>query len=137
MKNTRYQDLKTMLEGKRQDILNDVRERVRDARADAVGATARASVGEVAEVERDEDLEFALIQIRSEVAEKISDALARLEEGEYGTCHDCGAEIPDKRLRALPFAIRCMSCQEAFEAVERRERHFDERGRFAESRAAR
>ena len=133
MKNTRYNELKKMLEDRQREILDHVRDKVRDVRSDSARAASRASAGDVTEVETDEDLEFALIQIRSELAEKIGDALARLEEGEYGTCHECGAEIPDKRLRALPFAIRCRACQEAVEVAERRERHLDERGRFSES----
>jgi phage/conjugal plasmid C-4 type zinc finger TraR family protein len=32
-----------------------------------------------------------------------------------GTCVDCGSEIPQARLKAVPFASRCVSCQEAVE----------------------
>jgi DnaK suppressor protein len=130
--NARYHDLKAMLEDKRRSVLNDVRDRVRDARAEAAVAATRGGAGDLPEVETDEDLEFALIQFRAELAVKIGDALARLEEGEYGTCHECGSEIPDKRLRALPFAIRCRDCQEAVESAERRERHLAARGRSTE-----
>jgi RNA polymerase-binding protein DksA len=37
-------------------------------------------------------------------------ALARLRQGSYGTCADCGAEIPFARLRAQPTAVRCVTC---------------------------
>lgn len=39
-------------------------------------------------------------------------ALQRIDEGVYGTCCDCGEEIPAKRLETVPGAIRCRSCQE-------------------------
>ena len=37
----------------------------------------------------------------------IDAALRRMDEGIYGECVDCGADIPFERLEALPFAIRC------------------------------
>lgn len=38
-------------------------------------------------------------------------ALARIEEGTYGVCADCGGDIPVARLRAYPSARRCTPCQ--------------------------
>ena len=40
----------------------------------------------------------------------IDAALARVADGEYGLCVDCGAEIDPKRLAALPFALLCTEC---------------------------
>ncbi len=37
----------------------------------------------------------------------IDAALRRMDTGVFGTCVDCGYEIPIERLEALPFAIRC------------------------------
>jgi DnaK suppressor protein len=41
----------------------------------------------------------------------LSEARARLQEGRYGTCRTCGCRIPHRRLRALPAATLCVSCQ--------------------------
>jgi DnaK suppressor protein len=41
----------------------------------------------------------------------IGAARARLENGEFGRCIDCGADIPRARLEALPAAARCIECQ--------------------------
>lgn len=38
-------------------------------------------------------------------------ALERINDGTFGTCIDCGKDIPEKRLLILPFAKRCVSCQ--------------------------
>jgi hypothetical protein len=38
----------------------------------------------------------------------IDDALTRVDNGTYGICVDCGEPIPIERLRALPFALRCI-----------------------------
>ena len=41
----------------------------------------------------------------------VMDALARLENGRYGTCVDCGDSVPEGRLEARPEAARCVRCQ--------------------------
>lgn len=46
---------------------------------------------------------------------EIDAALARIDDGTYGTCEECGAEIPLERLRALPTARLCVDCQRAAE----------------------
>jgi DnaK suppressor protein len=47
-------------------------------------------------------------------------ALARLTDGTYGECIDCGVPIPHARLAAYPAAMRCVGCQEIAEALLRR-----------------
>lgn len=37
-------------------------------------------------------------------------ALARIDEGSYGTCAECGRPIGEERLEALPGAVRCFDC---------------------------
>ena len=111
-----------MLEERRKEILSEVQGRIRDQReADAWGKVHEVlDAGESSEADIQEDIEFALIQMKAETLTKINDALQRLEEGTYGYCADCGGEISDKRLRALPFAVRCKECEEGREmAVER------------------
>jgi len=66
-----------------------------------------------------QDVDFALMQMKSETLLRIDDALHRLEAGRYGLCEDCAGEIPAPRLLALPFAVRCRTCQERVEAASR------------------
>ena len=40
----------------------------------------------------------------------------------YGYCSDCGGEISEQRLRALPFAVRCKDCEESREVAAEREK---------------
>ena len=49
---------------------------------------------------------------------RIAEARRRLEEGAYGTCVDCGREIPAGRLEAVPEAVRCLDCQRHFEGLK-------------------
>ena len=121
-KTSRYNELKTMLEERRRELLSEVQGRIRDVRAEGNRERDVLDQGESSEVDIQEDIEFALIQMKSETLNKINEALRRLEEHTYGNCFECGDEIAEARLRALPFAVRCKDCEEARENAEQRER---------------
>jgi DnaK suppressor protein len=127
---SRYSELKQMLEDRRREIQAEVQGKIRDVRAEGWGGKASEVFDAVESSEADiqDDIEFALIQMKSETLNKIHDALARLEQGDYGNCFECGEEIAEKRLRALPFAVRCRDCEEARENAEQRERQQARRG---------
>ena len=118
----RYNELKKMLEDRRRELLSEVQGRMRDVRMEGNKERDVLDQGESSEVDIQEDIEFALIQMKSETLTKVDAALRRLEEGTYGDCFECGEEIAEARLRALPFAVRCKDCEEARETAERRER---------------
>ena len=42
---------------------------------------------------------------------EVENALRRMEEGAYGRCERCGVEIDFARLKAVPQATLCMTCQ--------------------------
>jgi DnaK suppressor protein len=46
---------------------------------------------------------------------QVSDALRRLQNADYGRCVDCGEDIPFDRLKAEPWALRCVPCESARE----------------------
>lgn len=50
---------------------------------------------------------------------KIQEALAKIEEGTYGTCESCEEPIEVKRLEAQPMTELCVSCKEAQELQEK------------------
>jgi RNA polymerase-binding protein DksA len=49
----------------------------------------------------------------------IATAMARIDDGQYGLCVDCGEEIALARLRAQPAALRCVPCQQRYEGSHR------------------
>jgi RNA polymerase-binding protein DksA len=51
-----------------------------------------------------------LTELRAVVA-----ALRRMDDGTYGTCTDCGIDIPFERLQVQPMAQRCARCQQMWE----------------------
>ena len=122
---SRYTELKRMLEDRRREIQAEVQGKMRGVREEGTWGGKLNEVldaVESAEADIQEDLEFALVQMKSETLNKINDALVRLEQGTYGNCYECGEEIAEKRLRALPFAVRCKDCEAAREVAEQRER---------------
>lgn len=129
MNDDRYVELKRMLEDRRKEILSDVQERIHHARSENASGKLNEVFDAVESSEADiqEDIEFALIQMKAETLNKIAEALGRLDEGAYGYCFDCGEEISPKRLRALPFAVRCKDCEEAREVAVQRERRLAQR----------
>ncbi len=124
----RYNELRKMLEDRRRELLNEVQGRMRDVRMEGNKERDVLDQGESSEVDIQEDIEFALIQMKSETLNKIDAALRRLEDGTYGDCFECGDQITEARLRALPFAVRCKDCEEARETAEQRERALSKRG---------
>ena len=127
---SRYNELKQMLEERRREIQAEVQGKIRDVRAEGTWGGKQNEVFdavESSEADIQDEIEFALIQMKSETLNKINDALLRLEQGDYGNCFECGEEIAEKRLRALPFAVRCKDCEEAREVVEKRERQIASR----------
>ncbi|MGH9253059.1 MAG: TraR/DksA family transcriptional regulator [Vicinamibacterales bacterium] len=126
-KASRYDELRQMLEERRRELMNEVQGRIRDVRTDGTKDREVFDQGESSEVDIQEDIEFALIQMKSETLNKINEAVRRLEEGTYGNCFECGEEIAEARLRALPFAVRCKDCEEARETAEQRERMLAQR----------
>ncbi len=124
MNTERYNTLKQMLEDRKREIVSQLHDKIRDVRTENESGKMSNVLdqGESSEAGIQEDIEFALIQMKSETLNKINEALGRLEEGAYGNCFECGEEIAPPRLRALPFAVRCRECEEARENAQRRER---------------
>jgi DnaK suppressor protein len=127
---SRYAELKGMLEERRRELQTEVKDKMRDVRSEGTWGGKLNEVldaVESSEVDIQDEIEFALIQMKSETLNKVNDALTRLEQGNYGNCFECGEEIAEKRLRALPFAVRCKDCEEAREAAEQRQRQMTAR----------
>jgi len=61
--------------------------------------------------------ELDLAEVRHVLADltQVDAALARMRDGTYGDCADCGVPIAPARLLAYPTAQRCVTCQGAYE----------------------
>jgi DnaK suppressor protein len=109
----RYNVLKGMLEERRQEIQQKLR---------SLRETLPAETSDVRDAEEQsvddfvQEVDFTLMQMKSQTLAKIDEAIIRLEAGTYGLCTECDAEIAEARLKALPFAALCRNCQEAEES---------------------
>ena len=56
---------------------------------------------------------MALVEELRGMHAEVIGALDRLEVGTYGTCENCGKQIPPERLEALPTARLCVACKQA------------------------
>ena len=125
---TRNAELRQILTRRRLEMQSEVKSRIRDGRA------GRPQDGhdilERSEAHIQGDIEFALLQMRSEMLERIDEALVRLDAGHYGSCRECDDDISEPRLRALPFAVRCQACE------EQRERRRESAGQRAQQRSS-
>lgn len=126
----RHQVLRRMLEERRREIKDKLR---------SLRESLPAEVVEVKDAEEQsvadfvQDVDFALMEMKSATLAKIDEALVRLERGGYGVCGECGLPIAEARLKAVPFADLCRACQEQHEHRQRETRvrllHFE--GRLA------
>ena len=124
MSKDRYAELTRILEERRREIMDQVQGKIRDVRSESPNSPTQGvlDAAESSEADIQDEIEFALIQMKAETLHKIEEALRRLEEGTFGYCYECGEEISERRLRALPFAVRCKDCEEAREVAQQRER---------------
>ena len=105
----RYDVLKAMLVERRREI---------DDRLRSIRQGLPAQLDDVQDMEEQsvsdpfQEMDFAVMQMKADTLAKIDEALLRLEDGSYGTCAECGSEIAEARLKAVPFATLCRSCQE-------------------------
>jgi DnaK suppressor protein len=110
-----------MLIERRRELQQDLQGRIREGRA------GRANEGRDELEHSDDDsqgeLDLALLQMRTETLTRIDEALKRLVAGQYGSCLECGKDIAERRLRALPFAVRCQGCEEEREQAQGLARH--------------
>ena len=127
--NKKQEALKKMLMEKKREIWNDVKDKL----FQQLGKDYRSEMdtvldeGDKALSDLAEETGFTLVDLRRDTLEKIDHALKKLEEGTYGICEDCGNDISEQRLKALPFAVHCVECKQRHEELEQIEK---ERDRF-------
>ena len=120
----RNESLRQILCDWRLSLNNDVESRVRRSRE----AQSRdgQDVIEQADAGAQTEMHFAVLEMRATTVTRIDQALARLDAGDYGRCVECAGDIAEARLRALPFAARCRSCEQHRERKQRPPRQVSE-----------
>jgi len=119
MNPTQLPALVAQLHAQRDGLLAQVRQqRGGDmGRADAAANARQSTEGDWASADAQRDLAVALEERELAELNAIGAALARVADGSYGSCTDCGADIPQARLHAAPTALRCIGCQSLSETA--------------------
>jgi RNA polymerase-binding transcription factor DksA len=111
------QELHTAIEQRRAVLISELREdveRVRNDRFEELAGAAR-DAGDESVATLIADLDHADLGRDLSELRGLEAARARLTDGSYGTCDDCGGEIGFERLRVNPAAVRCVECQRVHE----------------------
>lgn len=108
---------KNKLENARRKLLEMQQNIIRESRAEISqmlnkGDNGLSDDGDLADVAITDSLQATNLNRHRATLRAIEEALIRIDEGTYGTCEDCGEEIFIGRLNAVPFALRCVECQE-------------------------
>lgn len=125
--NERKEALRKMLLERRQSVLKEIEQLLGHRLSDEMQLRVDSvpDVGDQALLDSERGRDISILEMRNRVRQQIDDALMRLDEGNYGFCADCGVEISEKRLKAVPFARRCVACQEKEELLEKIEQEED------------
>ena len=107
-------ELRARLEAERRQMLEEYREDLDRERAIPVDETG--DVVDRAETAWDRQELFAEVEGDLDKLREVEDALARMDDGTYGSCAGGGEPIPLERLRAVPWARRCAAHQAELEA---------------------
>jgi DnaK suppressor protein len=120
----RREALQHMLLRKRQEILKEIEGSLGQSLTEDQQRRLESArdVGDQALMDLDRELGISLMEMRNRRRQAIDEALVRLNEGTYGICAECGVEISERRLEAVPFAKLCVECQAREELLEKIEK---------------
>ncbi|HQR16615.1 MAG TPA: TraR/DksA family transcriptional regulator [Nitrospira sp.] len=123
----RREVLQRMLLGKRQEIMREIEGNLGQSLTEDQQRRLESArdVGDQALMDLDRELGISLMEMRNRKRQAIDEALTRLSEGTYGICAECGIEVSEKRLEAVPFAKLCVQCQSRQELLEKIEKEED------------
>jgi len=83
-------------------------------------ASPGSDLGDLSALSLDSHLSVSFVRRYSNMLRQIDQALARVDEGSYTICEECGEKIDKNRLEILPFAPYCIQCQRRMEEENRR-----------------
>ena len=112
------------LESMRAQMLKNVQQEIQEGRDQ--NKDEGMDTYDLASDARDREISHILTDRDRGKLEAIDEALSRVDDGSYGLCEDCGAEIAEGRLQALPFTRLCVTCQSDRERESRMNKRYEE-----------
>ena len=111
-------EFRALLQSQREQLLGEVRQRIA-ASGESLGFANQSKLtDDDGAADAAAAMEVTMVIRESQELQEIEAALARIADGSYGSCADCGAEIARARLKAYPMATRCLRCQEEYERLQ-------------------
>lgn len=109
MTNQVLKNYKRLLEAKRKELLPTSADR------EEIQIEKAADEFDQLQLAMNRELAIATLDREASLLRAVVSALARIEDGSFGTCLLCEEEIPEKRIKALPWAAYCVNCQQILE----------------------
>jgi DnaK suppressor protein len=72
-----------------------------------------------ASMTHDDEIAVAVADRRAQQLRQVTAALEDINSGRYGICRECEEPIAKARLKVMPFATRCVACQQKLEGLQR------------------
>ena len=104
-------EFSALLQAQRRHLLDEVREKIGTSGERLGFANQRKIAENDVLADAVAEMDVAMVIRESQELQDIEAALARIGDGSYGICIDCGGEIGRARLKADPRAKRCLACQ--------------------------
>ena len=120
----RRESLHRMLMAKRQEVMREIEADIGQSLTEDQQRRLESArdIGDQALMDLERELGISLLEMRNRKRQLLDEAIRRLAEGTYGLCAECGVEISEKRLVAVPFAKLCVECQSKQELLEKIEK---------------
>jgi DnaK suppressor protein len=96
-----------LLESKQAELAQGFRKR------DGIAIDRSADQMDEIQYASERDVAIRHVDRQSSLARQVKAALQRIHDGSFGTCIDCESAISPNRLSIMPWAARCIQCQEA------------------------
>ncbi|MDT8441632.1 MAG: TraR/DksA family transcriptional regulator [Desulfuromonadales bacterium] len=108
-----YADVKQQLLKMRDELIQEVSDSYETCRE--LGQDGVPDIGDMSSIAYSRDILFNLSETQQQRIRDIDAALARIDEGEYGICAECGEEISPRRMEVRPFSRYCIDCKSDIE----------------------
>lgn len=116
-----FEQFRLVLQALRDRVRGDVDqledEALKKNRQDAGGdlSTMPIHMADVGSESFEQEFTISLVESGQVTLEEIDAALARIREGTFGSCEECGRGIPKQRLKAIPYTPYCVECARKLE----------------------
>ena len=110
------QKVRTRLEAKHAELQREIAALLDEEASLGQPSLGVEDMGETAQVFQEVRQDESILLNQRHLLAAIEEALRHLRDGTYGLCLSCGQPIPEKRLEAIPWAVRDRACQEHCDA---------------------